>query len=154
MKLFSQLFFFCIFLALSAQGFAETDGFLTFGLCNEINEDSLDWSTDRGGLELSLETSAEQGEIFGILAYDCFWNENDSNEHLLGLGFGYALLSFFQPYHCIFLGLREKYTVATRFAYKASAGFRVPIHRVCFKADISYNSLLGAGTTFSVGIGL
>ncbi len=141
--------------------YAETYDYFSFGLVNEItDEDAIETSTERGGLELSIESAARRGELFWLLLYDFFWSGDESEhfteyctEHLLGLGLGYGLLSFFQPYSTVMLGIHNEGNEATRLAYKAAAGVRVPIHRVSLRADISYCSLLGSSCTFAIGIG-
>lgn len=140
---------------------AETYNYLSFGLVNEItDEDAIETSSERGGLEISIESAARQGEIFWLFLYDCFWSGDESalyseycTEHLVGMGLGYALLSFFQPYSTIMLGFRTEDNYATHVAYKAAAGVRFPIHRVSLRADISYCSLLGSSCTFAIGLG-
>ena len=110
------------------------------------------------GLELSSETMADEGDIFTILSFDYLMNHSEEktvDSWLLGIDFGYGVLSFFQPYLGASMGMKWTDTFSwdtIGFAWKVNTGIRIPLSSFIVRLDISYGTILGLAGTLVVGM--
>ncbi|MBB5225422.1 hypothetical protein DYE50_03820 [Treponema ruminis] len=143
----------------STRSSSSLKGYICFGYTGSLEKGSSS-EAEKYGIEFSSETFADAGDIFAIFAVDYFkdYTEGEKIEaFLLGFDWGYGVFDFFQPYFGGTLGVKWNNSFDVEnidFAWKVNGGIRIPISSFCFRADLSYNTIIGTSGTIAAGVTL